>query len=281
MQSIILTEVGKCQERIKKARINVINDAYHEKGEAELVESLEVMMKLWKISKDEGLLAVEEEAQRISDNKFITNCVAELIPIVVDGNDESQLVELAMLRYFRDMYDEYDALSYLMLVVGCIYLIRSDCRLEQTLSLMLPKFPRLQNLYKDKAKEREELEMAKFLEKGQAAFDRVCMYKSPQSVLTSHNRYIYESNKILQAMLDKEMDMFLRNVDNTALATAMTQYDGLTNKHIMSHMSSRLRASMALEVEELKRSDKTEVNDVSVNMCCGYLMDVMSKLGII
>lgn len=279
MQSIILTEVGKCQERIKKARNDANNELYHRVGEEQLVESLETMMKLWKISKDEGLLVLGENYQHVCENKFIVNCLAGLIPIVVDNGGEERFVELAMLKYFRDMYCEYDALSYLMLVVGFIYMIRGDGRLEQTLSLMFPKSENIEKRYSEKAKEREELEMAEFLERGQAAFDRVCRYKSPQP--TPHTKYIYESNELIQAMDYDAINLFLRNVDNTTLAVAMTQYSGLTNKHILSHVSSRLRVAMALEIESLKKKDAADVNTVSVNMCCRNLIDVMSKLGII
>ena len=107
-----------------------------------IIESYKMVMKLDRIARREGLLALEYEAECLPKEIPLCNELTEMIELVIDGTDSQIIEELLTIKFFTiHNYTEIEALLY-FLYARCMLMIQagmSPWLIEELFNAVIPK----------------------------------------------------------------------------------------------------------------------------------------------
>lgn len=146
MKEFILTETRRVCRQIYD------RDGYAEC--ARLFSAIDIIEKLSNCARKEGILALEEHALELKRDGIEKHLI-DMLMLVVDGTDPDIITEISIYRYFSECYDMYDALEYLMYLIGAMS-IQAGENPKVTKEKLLALVPYEKNMeYNDRKKEEQ------------------------------------------------------------------------------------------------------------------------------
>ena len=144
-------ELRKVHEEIHKINLQESEETVREKEEM-LLEAVKRIKELNNIARREGLLALEEAV--VADKSIpVENFLRQFIILIVDGTDESDVINLGWSRYYSSLVTDYEALQCLIYLEGVLSIQAGNNPrvLEEKLNMMLPN-----SLYRKYCQEKEK-----------------------------------------------------------------------------------------------------------------------------
>ena len=125
----------------KNAEIRAITDEEaYKAGMEDLSKAIAKVMEFGEIAWKKGLIELEEETWRL-DMGTSERYLKTMTMLVVDGTDSDQIEEISMLRYFAEGLTGFEALRYLIYLVGILTIQRGENPhiIEEKLHAMMPR----------------------------------------------------------------------------------------------------------------------------------------------
>ena len=210
---------------------------------SKVIEAYERILKFADTARKEGLLELEEIATRLDMNDDTQGFFCKIIALVVDGTEPTNVLKIAANRYVTMNPQGFQGLMYLMYIEGGLMIQAGENLfiIKEMLKSMLPKvvtdelFRReCENALPDALVETElEQNMVQELCKDEIEIDE------------KDHSIVSETAKALIMLSDKDIQRFLRDVDNSSLIVAMKGLPGKARARIFNNMSERLAVMLA------------------------------------
>ena len=210
---------------------------------SKVIEAYERILKFADTARKEGLLELEEIATRLDMNDDTQSFFCKIIALVVDGTEPTNVLKIAANRYVTMNPQGFQGLMYLMYIEGGLMIQAGENLfiIKEMLKYMLPKvftdelFRReCENALPDALVETElEQNMVQELCKDEIEIDE------------KDHSIVSETAKALIMLSDKDIQRFLRDVDNSSLIVAMKGLPGKARARIFNNMSERLAVMLA------------------------------------
>lgn len=210
---------------------------------SKVIEAYERILKFADTARKEGLLELEEIATRLDMNDDTQGFFCKIIALVVDGTEPTNVLKIAANRYVTMNPQGFQGLMYLMYIEGGLMIQAGENLfiIKEMLKSMLPKvvtdelFRReCENALPDALAETElEQNMVQELCKDEIEIDE------------KDHSIVSETAKALIMLSDKDIQRFLRDVDNSSLIVAMKGLPGKARARIFNNMSERLAVMLA------------------------------------
>ena len=232
-------------------------------GNMVLAESIDKIINLANIARNEGLLALEDAAYSM-DNKHLKS----LLTLIVDGTDPKIIEEISIAKYFAACLKGYDALEYLIMSEGCLAIQAGEhpIIIEKRLCAMVPA--EVVDLYLQKKDNKEE-------KKAKNTINLEDFYQGNIAAEPGDEHYFQLRivDYALASLDSRNMQRLLRDVDNNELAVAMKGLSGSARKNILCNLSERLALMIA---EDMKCMGPVRIKDVVE--CCLHILTIIVKL---
>lgn len=206
-----------------------------------LLQLLRRLLELSNFVRKEGLLALEEE---VINKKSIPveDLLRQLLILVVDGTDASDVSKIGWARYYSSLVKDYEALNYLLCIEGALSIQAGENQrvLEEKLKTMLPNSMYL-NYCKEQEKELEE----KMRESSENMVEQLCSAKKFWNPNDKGYFVMKLADYVFSDVEDKALECLLREFSNDELALAMKGLGGEARRHIFSNLSERSGMLMA------------------------------------
>ena len=122
--------------------ISKLNLEEQEKKEKEalLLDTLTQIIKFSKLTRNKGLLALEEAATEITSTSSCEGFFKHLLCLVVEATDPDEILQIAFSRYYSSLVTDYDALIYLIYLKGALAIQQGENPrlIMEKLKAMLP-----------------------------------------------------------------------------------------------------------------------------------------------
>lgn len=254
MKDLFYQELYKQNQKIKKKDALSTNEQTI-KNQNILVDAIVNMVKLGRIARKEGLLALEDATDSIN-NRYLKN----MIITVVDGTDPITIEEMYTAKYFSLGLEDYEALQYLIHMHGILAIQEGENPyiIGEKLSMFVPDS--VADLYYDKVRKLEE-EKRNPKETELSVIEK---YYTGDDVAVEYGEDAYFLIKIMDYIVktinDRNIQRLLRDVDNKDLMLMMRGFSGEARKRIFDNMSTRLGIMIA---EDMDRMGAVKVKDIS------------------
>lgn len=218
-----------------------MNEQEKEQKHNLLLAAVKKICNLAVIARKEGLLALEEAAENLTEDKCNTY-LKNLIMLVVDGTEPEYVRSIGLSRYFCSGVDDYNALIYLIFLEGALAIqAGNNPRLiEEKEKALLPD-----TLYERYLELQEEEQKAICQETDATIIERLCKGKR----LWNPNDNGYYVMKLADYTIcdinDKGLQRILRDISNTELVVAMKGLSGDARRRIFDNLSERLAKMIA------------------------------------
>lgn len=244
-----LREKVKEIEQVERAR----GEVYALGRRKDLFRAIDAILSMSYIARREGLLALEETANEMTDDNF-QGYLKDLVLYVVDGTDPEFVRELGFMRYFASNMSDYEGLIFLIYLEGMLAVQAGENPriIEEKMKCMLPKkyvadfvkrredtsYPLPEYVKKAKEKEKEEDEniVQKAIEENGSLDPREGYYFHAK--LVEH---------LLLEINDRCVQRIFREIDNYDLVRAMKLLSPAAKQKIFNNLSERLGIMIAVD----------------------------------
>lgn len=228
-------EMRNVHEAISEVKSSEDEKVIKEK-ECMLMNALRRVIELGNVARREGLLALEEKVQNMASASE-EGYLKQLITLVVDGTDASDVHKMGWSRYYASLVKDYTALVYLIYLEGALVIQAGDNPrvLEEKLKMMLPN-----SLYQEYCQEQEKELEEMMRESSENIIERLCSGKRLWNPKDNGYFVMKLADYVFCDMKDGEMEKLLCEMSNEKLAVAMKGLGGEARRHIFSNMSERL-----------------------------------------
>lgn len=251
-----LEELRKIHLKIKEVEHTFSEDEIKE-NEKRILTAIDTILELSELARLEGLILLDEVAMKI-DVDSSEEVLRQLLLLIVSGTDPEEVEDIGMVRYYCNLYDGYDALTFYIYLEGVLSVQAGDNirELEERLKSMLPK-----KLYIEYIKGEEEHRIEKERQKAEAMIKELC--ETADFLNENEMEEGYHISKIVNYTIcqlsDVNIQKIMRYVDNVELSFAVKGMRGETMKRIFDNLSVRLKKIVA---EDVKYSDNVKKSDV-------------------
>lgn len=228
-----------------------------------LLEAVERIYSLNELGREQGLLALEEEAFRL-DEKEETVQLASLLHLIVEGTDPKVVEEIGFLHYFSHGLKECDALEYLIYLRGCMAMQDGLALmpLEELLLAMLPKEVEQMYVKTRNPKNRKQMEREYY---------KIRPFPFPPE--DSNYAFVKQFEGTLVALPEERLTTLLEHVDDSDLEMMFRISSGAVNTRVLKVLP-RERANLLLaDVEDMGPTRITDIMDAAQR-----ILDVARKL---
>lgn len=239
---------------------NEIADANMDEGKTALLkEAYDNILKLNNIVRTEGLLALEEYAEKVNED-FGNKFMQEFCEMVLDGTDAEDIKEIGITKYMSLNLHSYDALIYLLYFRGFL-LIQEGANLvliEKKLQAMMPYTISATIILKKEVCGENENNRKERIEKlcEGGEIDHADHSICGQTAIT------------LCEMKDHDVQLLLKDIDRDDLFIAMKGLPGKARKRIFDNVSQSIGEMIA---EDMEYTGPVRMCDVEE--CCYKLMN--------
>lgn len=237
MRDLVFTEL---RERTREL-------AGTEEENTQLAEQVAQLLKLSRLGREEGLLALEEAAYRLKGD---SSYFKDQIMLVVDGTDPELIEELGLIQYFASGSKGSEALKMLMQLHGMLSIQAGENPLlvERKLLAFLPKEAKL--LYESW---RDRQEMQAEIGMPQEPLDPAKYYTGEIAVGPEDDAYylVKVTDEILRDMPDSSMQRLLRDVENADMELAMRVISGKARERIFCNLSAHLSSMIVFDLDHM------------------------------
>lgn len=233
-------ELRYVHEAISKVNLKENDDVVKAKEDL-LLRLLRRLLELSNIVRKEGLLALEEAV--INEKSVpVEDLLRQLIILVVDGTDASDVRKIGWSRYYSSLVKDYEALNYLLCIEGALSIQAGENQrvLEEKLKMMLPN-----SLYLNYCKEQEKELEEEMRESSENMVEQLCSAKKFWNPNDKGYFVMKLADYVFSDVEDKALERLLREISNDKLALAMKGLGGEARRHIFSNLSERLGKLMA------------------------------------
>lgn len=223
-------------------------DRYHEirlegssaNENAKVIDAYDLIKELAKVARKEGLLALEECAEKLKIKDQSTELLFELLMLLVDGTDPQILAEIGINRIIVNNLTSYDGLISLLFFQGSL-MIQAGMNpylMDIYLMSMIP------DSCKKILEERKfENQFSEVSEQSVDLIRRLCEDDKGEDY--EDYGIVNQTALTFIAISDKSMERLLREIDNTCIAIAMKAMPGKGRKRVFDNVSTRLGKLLA------------------------------------
>lgn len=247
-----------------------------EKGQM-LISTIEKMVYLSKIARREGLLALESAASEpdaLPNYKFLS----AMILFIVDGTEPDFIEEVSLARYCSAGLEAYDALQYLVFLVGSLALQNGENprMIEEKLLVLIPED--ISEEYREKQKEKEKKknqeqqpEQGQNLAAEAESLDLSFLekyYEGDIAATYGEDEYflLKVTDYAVKSLDDRAMQRVLRDVDNYKLVLAMRGWSGEARHKIFKNLSKRLAVMIGEDMNFMRAVRMRDVFSAAYNI---------------
>lgn len=193
-----------------------------------VAEIANLLIHLSKVSKKEGILAVEyvfDESYEGKDKEVFREMIAQII----DGVDISDVEDIFMTAYFVKDLRNFDGFCYLMFLSGILIILLENNNhyvFERAVELIIPSDAK--DVYNELKEIRVKKEEEAYFKEGE---------KAKEEALNALN--ICEVKNELYDMNDKEIQRVLREANTQTIVIAMWGWNTDARVRILNNMSTR------------------------------------------
>ena len=216
-----------------------------ERKHGQLLAALHQICNLANIARKEGLLALEEETEKLEKDTS-HDYLRFLITLVVDGTEPELVKSIGLTRYFCSLWTDYKALTGLMYLEGALAIQAGENPrvIEEKMKVFLPN-KMYDNYCTEQEKEWEKSEK----EAEEHIIERLCQGKKFWNPKDSGYFVIKLTDYTICDLRDRELQRLMREIDNHDLSLAMKGLSGEARRCIFSCMSERLGKMIAEDME--------------------------------
>ena len=261
MDRFIIEELkNKCNE------INLANE--NPEMISKVFEAYDCICNFANIGRKEGLLALEEAAEKLDLNDDTKSLFFEQMTLIVDGTDPELVKNMGANRCASYDFPSYLGLINLMYVKGSLMIQAGNTPfvVERMLKSMMPK-----SILVELQKREYENALPKTLSEAENKIEDLC--KDDKEIDEKDHSVISETAKTLIMISNKDIQRLLRETDNSTLAVAMKGLPGKARARIFDNMSSRLAVMIA---EQMSYMGPVRMKDVQED--CVKIMKTLLKL---
>lgn len=261
MERFIIEELkNKCNE------INSSND--NPEMISKVIEAYDCICKFVNIGRKEGLLALEEAAEKLDLNDDTKSLFFEQMTLIVDGTAPELVKNMGANRCASYDFPSYLGLINLMYVKGSLMIQAGNTPfvVERMLKSMMPK-----SILVELQKREYENDLPETSREAENKIEALC--KDDTEIDEKDHSVISETAKTLIMISNKDIQRLLRETDNSTLAVAMKGLPGKARARIFDNMSSRLAVMIA---EQMSYMGPVRMKDVQED--CVKIMKTLLKL---
>ncbi len=220
----------------------------------ELFKGIDTILEMSSVARREGCLALEEtdlSCGKYPRGKYpLGKYLAKLISLIVDGTQPEQVEEIGMALYYSAHFNARQGLLYLIYLYGVLSIQRDENQwvIQERLLAMLPD-KAVKEYHEKKKKEEIEERKTSDQEDGEKLLEQLYLQQCPVS--RDHECYpIFKmAEYAFEAMDDRSIQRFLRDVDNSDLGIFIKGQSGNPCKAIMNNLSTRLSIMIAEDMD--------------------------------
>lgn len=226
-----------------------------EAGTKLLVDAVAEIMELCRMARKEGLLALEEVADKMDKNGEY-GYLRQLLFLIVDGTEPEIVEQSGTLMYYADDVRGYEALQYHIFLYGSLAMQQgmNPRIIEEQLLSMLTKSVR--KAYKDGEEERKKAtKAAEKAEDETADMTLVEKYSVGESPVKPGDEAYYGTQLldylIVKGLKDIEVQCVLGYIGDYDLVYVMKAVSGEARSKVFKNLSKRQAARVAEDLEYL------------------------------
>lgn len=223
---------------LKNKCAEIKNDENNPEKIKQVIKVYDTIIHFNNVARQEGLLALEEEAARLDTSSESDLFFKFMIMMVIDGTEPAFIEEAGMNRCIAFNLPSYDGLVNLMYFKGAVMIQagNNSMVIKWLLETMMPL-----NILKVLEQREYENVSPKALEQVQKEKDLVASLCKENEKIDEHDHSIIGQLAITAGKLsDNEMQRMLREIDNNTLSMAMKGLPGTVRKKFFDNLSSRL-----------------------------------------
>lgn len=268
MKGWILSEIRKLSEEIAEEN-STLNLSQKDDKVMEIAKSVSLILKLSNVSRVEGLLALEDEVEKLSQPSY--RLLKTIIINVIDGSDPERVEDAGLLMYCSGNYNGYEGLQNMIYILGMLDVQAGENprSLECRIKAVIPTS--ILELY-ETAMEKLQTEL-KEIKPDISPVEELC--KSEFPIVFGEEAYFPAKilDCVLREMDDRSVQRLLRDIDNSDAAVAMKGISGMARKRIFDNLSSRLSIMIA---EDMKFMYSVRISDVTNS--ANKILQITAKL---
>lgn len=260
MYDIYFQELRIWNKNIKK----IDNENEKKQGYELLCETIEKMLELANVAREEGLLALTGPGVNLEElhNKEFLN---SMITLITDGIDPDLFVEISTTKYFSTNLEDFDALQYIIMLTGCLAIQAGENPrlIEEKLLSLVPM--EVEEEYRRKQEEKNGQNECE----SKSKWDRYYLDKYCQGdIAAKQGEAYYFQLKItdcaIRSLDDRCVQRLLRDIDNSDIALALIGLSGNARRKVFDNLSKRLAFMIADDMEYLGTVEMFDVANAAL-----------------
>ena len=238
VDTILLSELREVYDKLRRTEEH-LTDAEKKERHAVFVKHGKELAGLSKIAREQGLLALEETASGMEENKE-KEFEREMLYLIVDGTNLELVKQSMLMRFISTQMDPYQALQMLMSIYG----LRSIQAGEHPVIIM----ERLREMMPEDVRPTLETFGEWYYsepERKTVEIERLC--KEGFRIAEDHLGYpeTYLCEKSLLTMDRENVQKVLREADFWAVRDVMKGFSGEGRKYVFENVSERVAQDIA------------------------------------
>lgn len=265
---------------MENVRLNAIEQVksqpLSEEEQEQLFDAIAEVVVMSRTCREEGLLALEEEAQEMEKNLVHYRLLKTGAMLVVDGTDPDIIEEMLTSNYW------VDSQSRIEYVVGYLYirgvLMVQDGMNPRIIEDML--YAIVPAMYREKGKEWSDKVVGQYRDKKLAAdlerYAQIDYQPTEQQVLLYAG--IWEQK--LRTMTDKDIQHTLRNIENDWLTSAMIALSEDAKEILFSNMSRRYSYMVKTDIlhKVLHINGEYRADEAAIEKALERILSIIDRL---
>lgn len=229
LDEILIPEIKKNYEELARLEAGCTEEEKLNKHQV-FKETLSQLLMISNIARKEGIIALEEEAER---NYELSDMTRELIWLIVDGTDPQLVERIGLMQYFAKKKDVYQSIMDIMSIYGMLSIQAgyNPRIIWKMLNSMIPDDVTEPEYYYDNSYA-DEIENCKKLD--WEAFYQGNIRLTPEIQGYSEIKLLDELIKVLD---NRAIQKILRGVGRSDLHNVMNVISGEARKLLFTNMS--------------------------------------------
>ncbi len=234
------------------------NDAKsYASGSSMLIDTVRLLIDYSDIARKEGLLSLEEAVGDLTIQNY--EIMKDMILLVVDGTEPELVEDISSIRYFSEGFDGFDALQYLLILIGVLAIQSGENPriIEEKLKVILPRGIREEYIKQEKAKKTARMNVMN----NPATLPE---YVFEGGIVVGPDEEYYFLIKVadyaIRSLSNNDMQRLLREVDNNDLEVALMGVSGEARRRVITNVSQRLAVML---IEDMDFMGKVRLSDVA------------------